>query len=288
VKFTAELGQRQGLELMTPVLRPAGDLSAEYPLVFDEKGPGKLYALMEGDRVFSACAVLERELLHPGGRTSVGFIGSVSTHPDARGRGLATRLLGEVEAALCERGCEHALLWADDPGFYARRGYALDGTETDFLVDQVPATLVDSSFSVRALSAGDEERIHELYTWHCARTERTPGETKRLLACPEMRVLTAARGDEIEGYVCFGRGADLAGVVHEWGGSPESVLACLSILLERAAQLFVMAPGDAGQMGELLDSCGAIRAAGRLGMTKPLGEKKALPKGAFVWGLDSI
>ena len=288
MKFTAELGRRHGLEMMTPVLRPGGDLTAEYPLVFDENGPGELYAFLEGEQVLSACAVLERELLHPGGRTLAGFIGSVSTHPEARGRGLATRLLSEVEGALSARGCEHAMLWADDPGFYARRGYSLDGAETDFLVDRVPSGLLDPEINVRPLSGGDEERVHELYAWHGARVERTALETRRLLACPEMRVLVAKRGHEIEAYVCFGRGAELAGVVHEWGGSPEGVLACLSVLLERSDSLFVMAPGEPGPMGELLDSCGAIRAAGRLGMTKPLGGERALPAGVFVWGLDSI
>ena len=288
MKFTAELGHGQGLEMMTSVLRPDGDLTAEYPLVFDEEGPGELYALLDDGLVMSACAVLERELVHPGGRTHAGFIGSVSTHPDARGRGLATRLLLEVESALSERGCEHALLWADDPEFYARRGYSLDGAETDFLVDQVPSELLEAGQSVRPLRAGDEGRIHELYTWHGARVERSPEETRRLLSCPSMRVLVATRGGEVEAYVCFGRGADLSGVAHEWGGEPAGVLACLAALLERSETLFVMAPGGPGPMGELLDSCGAIRAEGRLGMAKPLGHQEALPKGVFIWGLDSI
>jgi len=274
--------------MMTSVLRPDGDLTAEYPLVFDEDGPGELYALLEGDRVLSACAAIKRELVHPGGRTLAGFIGSVSTHPDARGRGLATRLLNEVEGVLGERGCEHALLWADDPGFYARRGYSLDGAETDFLVDRVPRELLEAGQSVRPFEPTDAARVHEFYTWHGARVDRSFEETRRLLSCPRMRVLVATHAGEVVAYVCFGRGADLVGVAHEWGGSPEGVLACLSVLLEHADTLFVMAPGESGPMGELLDSCGAIRAAGRLGMTKPLGQRKSLPAGVFVWGLDSI
>lgn len=288
MKLIAALGHPRGLEVMTSVLRPGGDLTLEYPLAFDEEGPGELYALSEGDEVYSACATLERELIHPGGRTLVGFIGSVATRPDARGQGHASRLLDEVEGALRERGCEHALLWADDPGFYQRRGYSLDGAETDFLISRTPDALVDSDLSVRPLFRGDHDRIHELYTWHGARVERSAHETSRLLGCPEMLVLVATRGEELEAYVCFGRGADLAGVVHEWGGSPAGVMACLSVLLERTESLFLMAPGEAGPMGELLDECGAIRAAGRLGMTKPLGSAQPLPHGAFVWGLDSI
>jgi len=288
VKFTAEHHSQEGLELMTAVLRPNGDLASEYPLVFDENGPGRIHVLAEGGRVLSACAVLERELVHPGGRTRVGFIGSVSTHPDARGRGLATQLLDCVEEELRASGCEHSMLWADDPGFYARRGYALDGDETDFLVDRIPSDLIMEELSVRPPEAGDEEKIHEFYTWHGARVERSPEETTRLLSCPRMRVLLAVCGEEILAYLCCGRGGDLAGVAHEWGGAPEGVLACLGELLQRSEPIFVMAPGDPGPMGDLLDSCGALGVQGRLGMSKPLGSQSALPRGAFVWGLDSI
>ena len=40
--------------MMTSVLRPGGDLSEEYPLVFDEGGPGEIYALFDGGEVLSA------------------------------------------------------------------------------------------------------------------------------------------------------------------------------------------------------------------------------------------
>jgi GNAT superfamily N-acetyltransferase len=273
---------------MMEVLRPEGELGREYPLVFDGKGPGRVMVLKQGGMVVSACAVLERELLHPGGRTKVGFIGSVSTHPDSRGRGLATQLLTSAEEELRAAGCEHAILWADDPAFYARKGYALDGDETDFLIDSIPGATLVEGVSVRTLEEGDEAFIHELYTWHGARVERSPKETARLLGCPRMRVLLAIRGIEPIAYLCFGRGGDLAGVAHEWGGAPEGVLACLSELLQRSEPVFLMAPGEAGPMGELLDSCGALRVSGRLGMTKALGSERSLPQGAFIWGLDSI
>ena len=273
---------------MSSVLRPGGELCAEYPLVFGEDGPGDVFSICEGGQTLSACAVLERELIYPGGRVRVGFIGSVATHTDARGRGLATQLLCDAEDALRERGCEYALLWADEPEFYARRGYALDGEETDFLLNDVCLDVAPLGLSVRPLFAGEEERLHDLYNGHGARVERSLDETKRLLACPQMRILLATRSGEVVSYVCFGRGADLGGVAHEWGGESEGVLACLADLLESSDSVFVMAPGEPGAIGALLESCGAICAKGRLGMAKSLGRFGALPRGAFVWGLDSI
>ena len=288
MKITAEPCSWEGLELMAAVLRKDGDLASEYPLVFDADGPGRIHTLSEGRDILSACAVLERELIHPGGRTRVGFIGSVSTHPDARGRGLATRLLTHAEDERCAAGCEHALLWANDPSFYVRRGYALDGDETDFLVERIPEAFLMEGCSVRPFGTGDETKIHELYTWHGARVERSQEETTRLLSCPRMRVLLAEYRGEVLAYVCYGRGEDLVGVAHEWGGSPEGVLACLGELLRRSESVFIMAPGEAGPMGDLLDSCDAIRAQGRLGMIKSFGAESTFPRGAFVWGLDSI
>lgn len=288
MKFTARARSDESLALMTEVLRAGGDLASEYPLVFGEGAPGRVLALEEAGVVRSACAVLERVLVHPGGRTRVGMIGSVSTHPKARGRGFATHLLEYAEGVLREAGCEHAMLWADDPKFYGRRGYALDGEETDFLIDRVPQARQTPGVEVRAMDASDCDAIHALYAAHASRVDRTPEETARSLGCPGMRVLLATCGGETLAYVCFGRGGDLAGVAHEWGGAPEGVLACLAELLIGAEPIFLMAPGVPGSMGAALDACGALRVQGRLGMTKPLGERSALPPGAFVWGLDSI
>ena len=288
MKFTAEQDTGEALELMTSGLRPNGDIVAEYPLALGADGPGQIVWLCEDGAVLSSCAVLERELLHPEGKTRVGLIGSVVTRPDARGRGLATKLLEHAEERLQAAGCEHALLWADDPTFYSRRGYALDGFEVDFLVDRTLGELPTEGFKVRPMRAGDEAPLHELYSMHEARVDRSPKETARLLSCPEMRVSLAERDGECVAYVCYGRGGDLAGVAHEWGGDPSGVLSCLAALLRETEAIFVMAPGNPGPLGELLDSLGALRANGRLGMSKPLGAESSLPTEAFLWGLDSI
>jgi GNAT superfamily N-acetyltransferase len=288
VKFTAEYNTGEALELMTSVLRPRGDIAAEYPLALGAEGPGQVVSLCEDGTILSSCAVLERELLHPEGKTRVGLIGSVVTRPDARGRGLATKLLEHAEGRLRATGCEHALLWADDPTFYSRRGYALDGYEVDFLVDRALGELPTEGFNVRPLRVGDEALLHELYLRHEARVERSLEETARLLTCPGMRVSLAEREGECVAYVCYGRGGDLAGVAHEWGGDPRGVLSCLAALLRETEAIFVMAPGNPGPLGELLDSLGAPRANGRLGMSKPLGAERSLPAEAFIWGLDSI
>lgn len=288
MKLAIESDAREAAELMRSVLRPAGELAPEYPLVFGEGGAGQLLSLREEGCVVSTCAVIERKLLYPGGETKVGLIGSVVTHPEARGRGYATKVLEYAEETLRELGCDHALLWADDPVFYGRRGYALEGHEVDFLVDDGVGAFPATTLNVRPLGAGESEVVHSLYSKHEARVERSAAETAKLLTCPGMTVLVAEREGEVVSYLCFGRGADLEGVAHEWGGDSEGVMACVANLLEEHETVFVMTPGDAGALGDRLDSIGALRAHGRIGMSKSLGGSACLPEGAFIWGLDSI
>ena len=288
MKVTVESHADESAELMRTVLRPTGELAPEYPLVFGESGSGQLLSLREGGRVVSTCALIERVLIHPEGETKVGFIGSVVTHPEARGQGYATKLLEYAEGKLRDAGCAFALLWADDPVFYGRRGYALDGQEVDFLVDKESGAFPVADLNIRPLAKGESGDIHALYSKHEARVARSATETSMLLACPRMTVLVAEREGEVISYLCFGRGADLEGVAHEWGGNADGVMACIAKLLAENASVFVMTPGDPGVLGDRLDAIGALRAYGRLGMSKPLCGGSALPEGVFIWGLDSI
>jgi GNAT superfamily N-acetyltransferase len=288
LKLEAETSTEEATELMRSILRPQGELASEYPLVFGAGSPGQVLAIREGGKVVSACAILKRDLIYPGGCTSVGLIGSVVTHPEVRGQGYASKLLEFAEETLRGDGCAHALLWADDPVFYARRGYALDGSEVDFLVDRTLGAFPATATKVREMRADESAVVHDLYSRHASRVGRTVAETGTLLSCPRMTVLVAELKGEVRAYLCFGRGADLDGVAHEWGGTPEGVMACLDELLVENESVFVMAPGDPGAMGEHLDSLGALRAYGRLGMSKPLVGSEGLPEGSFIWGLDSI
>ena len=288
MKLTVESDLDEARALMRSVLRPTGELASEYPLVFDGRGSGQLLSLRDGGRIVSTCAVLERRLIYPGGETKVGFIGSVVTHPEARSQGYATKILEYAEDKLRDTGCEHALLWADDPVFYGRRGYALEGHEVDFLVDKGTGAFPVADLHVRPLGLGEGEAVHSLYIKHEARVARSSDETAMLLTCPRMTVLVAERDGDVISYLCFGRGADLEGVAHEWGGEPDGVMACVAKLLADHEAVFVMTPGDPGALGDRLDAIGAMRAYGRLGMSKPLQGRGALPEGAFIWGLDSI
>lgn len=277
MKVVVREDPRGALPLMEQVLRAAGNLATEYPLVFREGAQGRAVVAEEDGEILSGCALLTRELVVGQERLNVGMIGSVATADAQRGRGLASSVLERAEAELRDRGCLLALLWADSPEFYTARGYQDVGVEVDVRLEAALAASLPPTIGVRPAGPGDFAAMHELYLGHDQRVERKAEESAALFETPGMRVLVRTRGGEVLAYACRGRGGDLSNVVHEWAGGTEDVLACLRSLVEEATSedLYLMAPwGEHPVLAALLER-GAPAAAGVLGMGKLLDAPRA-------------
>jgi GNAT superfamily N-acetyltransferase len=268
------------LSLVERVHAGGRPLAGEYPLVFGADGPGRVVVAEERGRVVSACAVLERVLRFPDAagvtrRLQVGLVGSVTTAEDARGRGLAGAVLERAEAELARSGCALAMLWADDPRFYQRRGYREVGAELDLVLSTDVARRLPTGSEVSTARPADVAALHALHRSQGRRTERSLEETRALLATPGMTT-AVARDDAGRplAYACLGRGHDLEGVVHEWAGEPEAVLRCLRALHAgrgpAAADLYLMAPPELGEVQRRLSDLGAPAALGVLAMARVL------------------
>lgn len=273
----------EALRLMEQVLRGGSPLAPEYPLVFGPEAQGRVVLLREDGQARASCATLVRDLVLPGDDLRVGLIGSVSTAAQHRGRGLASRTLAAAEEALRAEGCLVALLWADDAGFYARRGYGDVGREVVLPLEPELEQLLPLPSGVReADPARDAEALHGLYLQHRRRVRRSLAETAASLAMPGLRTLVRMRRGKVVAYACEGRGHDLEGVVHEWGGPCEDVLACLAAHLaaQRAREpqggLFLLAPHAGSELVRRLTRTGAQAILGILAQGKLLDPSAAL------------
>lgn len=278
--------------LMEQVLRKGASITEEYPLVFTEEMPGRIVAIEEDGEVRSTCAILVRELVTPNASIRVGMIGSVSTAPEHRGQGFATRVLEAAEDELRGEGCLFSMLWADEAAFYEKRGYQQIGTEVDFVIGNKCMKKFPSSDEVRPLDEKDLMAIHGLYARHPERVHRSAQETEALMRLPGMEVLVKENAGQVVAYSCSGRGQDMKGVVHEWAGAPDAVAACLHAHLKRRAMkgensdLFVISPPSALGLKKLLSKLGAKSATGVLGMGKLLNLTKLVDLYAWFLGPD--
>ncbi|MEO0650412.1 MAG: GNAT family N-acetyltransferase, partial [Planctomycetota bacterium] len=300
--------------LIERVMRDGQSAAAESPLIFGGahgRPSGRLVSLAQGERVLSACAILVRDAqLASGARLRLGLIGWVATDPAARRRGLASQVLTAAEAELAAAGCELALLWADDPEFYRRRGYLDLGTERDLALDasslrRLPAW-EGPGRATRALDPqADAGATLGLYRGQPAHVRRTLTEHAALLGANRMRGRVATQDGAAVAYALEGRGGDLQGVVHEWSGDPEAVLGLQRELagaaLERGERAFVIGPGHEHPVCAAWEALDLAPTLGTLGMGRGLGASdrpspsalhppraaEVSRRGLFLWGLDS-
>jgi GNAT superfamily N-acetyltransferase len=244
-------------------------LASRYPLVFEERFPGRLVAFEEEGDVRSACAYLVRELVVPGARVRVGLVGSVATDPDWRGRGLASLVLQEAERCLAREGCLLALASAGEPQFFREKGWSPIGARAEFRIDAAIAARLPTVAGVRAAGPDDFAAIQRLYARHPERVDRSTEEASALLAGPELETLVLCRTRDVAAYTCLTLESGGA-AVREWGGSPSDVLALVREQAERlrgrshTGELTVVAPPTARELIERLGACGARR------LTQPL------------------
>jgi len=262
--------------MLAHALRDGRPLGAEYPLIFGEGAPGRLVTVEEEGVPVAGCATLARDVLAPPGRLRLGLIGSVGTDEVHRGRGLASAALKEAQRELADQGCAIALLWAEDADFYDRRGWSPIGSEVDHLIVPELAPLLPERPGVRVANAGDFDVIHDLYCAHTSRVERGREESRALLACPGTSTLVLETDGMLVAYACLGRGEDLHGAVHEWGGGPLDVLALVRRHLEGSPQpLALMSPRDEQGVHRYLAVAGIAGAVGILGMGKLISTEAA-------------
>jgi GNAT superfamily N-acetyltransferase len=262
-------------------LRPAAgwSITSEYPTALHPTNLSNIRIIMDKDQVLSHAVMRPLIVKTPAGLFKIGGIGSVVTSESHRNQGLSTKTLESCIEAAREAGCDFAILWTSLHDFYRRLGFELAGTEVSFVIDR-EIDLIESE-SKAPLKFMDSTRvapeaIHRLYSQHTVSSLRTVDETRRYLQIPNTRLYTAwdAHG-ALKAYAVEGKGADLTGYIHEWGGSVSALMALFSHIQKetkktRGAGYTIIVPRHSANLIRTLESKGFRANYGCLGMIKIL------------------
>ncbi len=284
-----------------------GRLLAEYGPLLEEPGAAHHVVCRIAGEPVSHVLWRVAEARAGGVALPVGMLGLVYTDPRARGRGLAGRALRAALEEIAARGAVLAALWSEKRDFYARLGFEAAGVERMLRIDASLCAAARAALGSRAglevsrARPGDGPALDALYAAKSARLARPSGWLARLAAAPDCELRVARAQGRVVAYAACGRGDDLQGVVHEWAGEPDAVLACASDLLGGRPALLMLAGPELEAPVRALRVVGAEELRGSLALIRVL-DPARLPGGLealsasdpragwplFLWGFDSI
>lgn len=244
-------------------------IAAEYPTALTPNNLHNMRIIADEDRVLSHAVMKPLIIKSPHVIFKVGAIGSVVTDDQHRGQGLSTQIINDCLKSATEQSCDIAILWTDLFDFYRRMGFELAGSEISFIIeDNFDVTPTNLRFSTDNRVSPDA--IYRLYSAHSVNSVRTIEETRKFLSIPETKVYTAWESNgQLAAYAIEGKGVDLGGYIHEWGGSVSKLMALFSFIRAHKNQPYtIIVPKHSVNLIEQLQRKPVTMNRGFLGMIK--------------------
>lgn len=194
----------------------AWDYVSEYPLMLNRENISHCYGIKDAATGQLVCHIgtLRRTLQLDGYSLTVAIIGSVATHPEHRGTGLASQLLQYVHMNLRSQGIGMAFLWSDSRRLYEQMGYQAVGRAHVFGMTRVPVAPLTVGEEVRRPSEAELVYLSEPRKPKRG-FERSRSEQLRLHSIPNLEVWVLMREGQWVAALYIGKGSDFPDIVHE-------------------------------------------------------------------------
>ncbi|MFW6189084.1 MAG: GNAT family N-acetyltransferase [Planctomycetota bacterium] len=231
------------IELADSVFRAEreGSMGQQFPLLYAEQNAENLRIFADDGAPVSLVGMVEVDVLLQGGRHTACEIGSVCTHPDYRGQGLATRLLHDARAKARQDGCDLFLI-SGGRGLYRRQGFVDVGGYFHAAIDRkrLPEA---GPWRIEPWEEDDLPALIDLHVGEPTRFERPPEDFLTLLrkGCimdrrAETRLVRPRTGEPVAylSYIVPGEG-DLGEDeirIEEMAGSRRAVAEALPAVFE--------------------------------------------------------
>ena len=189
-----------------------------FPLIEEKNHHNCFIMINEKEEVIAHIGVKERfirikDTLHP-----VCMLGGIAVDEKYRGEGHFQTLLQDV---LAEKRSDVAafLLWSDQEKLYRKYGFYLCGDQFEVPHSERKTTLKPTSY--HSLSEKEKKEIQELYQISFASQyttlERTKDDWESLSHIKSAQLYTRSVDQQISDYFFINKGADLTGIIYEYG-----------------------------------------------------------------------
>ncbi|MCB0415429.1 MAG: GNAT family N-acetyltransferase [Bdellovibrionales bacterium] len=246
-------------------------LKDEYPTVFENNNSYNVKIIKKDDKILSHAVTKVHIVKTPVGIFKVAAIGSVCTDKNHRNQGLSRKVLEASIEAARNHGCDFAILWSDLYDFYKKLGFEAAGREHSWLLDKKFEIEPHQLKIIKGKNISGEALLR-LYTHHTVGVVRTPRDYQRFLEIPNSNIYTAwDQNNQLKAYAVEGKGADLAGYIHEWGGNLSHLFPLLNYALEdQQKPLRLITPEHSLNLNKKLTEKGYSHHQGFLGLIKIL------------------
>lgn len=249
----------------------------EYPNIFSESNFENIWALKESGKIVSALAAYPLYFTTSNFNPCAIGIGSVSTDPTHRKRGLSTLLHKQALSYYKNKGFDFSILWTDLFDYYRKLGYELVGEEIVFVIENKIDT-PSLSMNIRPYSKNDFEDIYTIYNKHKNSPARKKEAFLKNLLIPDMEILCALKENKVIAYTIRGKGSDFKSTIHEWGGEFDALIMLLNRNLENEGKTtYLISPGKE-ELNSILEEKNLPPHLGKLGMIKLLNPEGLLNK----------
>ncbi len=265
--------RRELIQFLSQQLRPTStwSIAEEYPLAMTQNNLHNLRFIKDEEQILSAAVMKPMVIKTLAGLFRVTAIGSVVTHPEKRKQGLSHQVMESCIQSATETGSDFAILWTNLFDFYRKLGFEMAGEEVSISLSE-PLPVMASELRYEITPKIDPQAILRIYSKHTTGVVRTVQDIRKFLSIPNSRVFTAWGTDnQLKAFAVEGKGIDLQGYIHEWGGDIHSLISLLSYAQSHSSEtLTLLSPGNSKNLIRTLEGFGCPRFDGILGMIRIL------------------
>ncbi len=265
----------------------------EYPTALTLQNIHNFRIMRDQEKILSNAVIKPTIIKTRRGLLKVGCLGSVVTSEQHRNQGLSQTVLIDCLESIKSQGCDIAILWTNLYDFYRKLGFELAGGEVSLLIDK-PLTVPPTTLKIIQNNKSDTQALFRLYSQHSVSSIRTLDEFEKYLKIPNSRLYTAWTPEgKLEAYAVEGKGVDLQGYIHEWGGTVDGLVALIAHMrIQFGKPVTVISPSHAQGLIRRLEEMGIKRVEGFLGMikiTNPFGLfAKVIRNARQEWGITNF